>query len=97
MKNQVKPLLFIALHVIVIPPLAEYSRVLSLACDVVQLRKTWSCTMMMAPTLKLHPSLVMVLVVSVVNGTRVDADLLAVFVMLLFQIYWSMMYYLFGC
>jgi hypothetical protein len=36
-------------------------------------------------------SLVEVLVVSVVNGIRVDADLLAIFVMLLFQTYRSMM------
>jgi hypothetical protein len=35
------------LHVIIIPPLAEYSRVLTLTCDVVQLRNTWSCTVMM--------------------------------------------------
>jgi hypothetical protein len=91
LKGQVKPLLFIALHAIIIPPLAEYSRVLTLACDVVQLRKTWSCTMMMVPRLKLHPSLVKVMVVPVVNGASVDADLLAVFVILLFQTYGSMM------
>jgi hypothetical protein len=68
LKNQVKPLLFIALHVIIFPPLAEYSRVLTLACDVVQLRKTWSYITMMVPTPKLHPSSVEVLVVSVING-----------------------------
>jgi hypothetical protein len=90
-KNHVKPLLFIALHVIIIPPLAEYYRVLTLVCDVVQLRKTSSCTMMMVPMLKLHPSLAEVLVVSVVNGASVDADLLAVFVILLFETYGSMM------
>jgi hypothetical protein len=47
--------------------------------------------MMMVPTLKLHPSLVKVLVVSVVNGASIDADLLAMFVILLFQTYRSMM------
>jgi hypothetical protein len=46
---------------------------------------------MMVPMLKPHPSLVEVLVVSVVNGTRVDADLRSVFVMLLFQTHESMM------
>jgi hypothetical protein len=40
--------------------------------------------MMMVSMLKLHPSLVEVLVVSVVNGASVDADLLAIFVILLF-------------
>jgi hypothetical protein len=40
---------------------------------------------MMVPMLKLHPSLVEVLVVSVVNATNVDADFLAVFVILLFR------------
>jgi hypothetical protein len=84
LKTQIKPLLLIALHVIIIPPLAKYSRVLTLACDVVQLRKTWSYIMMMVSMLKLHPSLVEVLVVSVVNGASVDADLLAIFVILLF-------------
>jgi hypothetical protein len=38
--------------------------------------------MMMVPMLKLHPSSLVVLVVSVVNGTSVDADLLAIFVIL---------------
>jgi hypothetical protein len=47
--------------------------------------------MMMVPMLKLHPSLVEILVVSVVDGASVDADLLAVFVILLFQTYGSMM------
>jgi hypothetical protein len=47
--------------------------------------------MMMVPRLKLHPSLVKVMVVSVINGASVDADLLAVFVILLFQTYGSMM------
>jgi hypothetical protein len=70
LKNKVKHLLFIALHAIMFPPLAEYSRVLTLACDVVQPRKTWSCIMMMVPTPKLHPSSVEVLVVSVINGAR---------------------------
>jgi hypothetical protein len=37
-------------------------------------------------------SLVEVLVVSVVNGIRVDADFLAIFVMLLFQTYRFVMY-----
>jgi hypothetical protein len=91
LKNQVKPLLFIALHVIIFPPLAEYSRVLTLACNVVQLRKTWSCISMMVPMLKLHPSSVEFLGVSVVNGLSVDVDLPSVFVMLLFQTYGSMM------
>jgi hypothetical protein len=51
LKNQVKRLLFIALHAIILPPLVQYSRILTLACDVVQVRKTWSCTMMMVPML----------------------------------------------
>jgi hypothetical protein len=79
------------LHVIIFPPLAEYSQVLTLACDVVQLRKTWSYISMMVPMLKLHPSSVEVLVMSVVNGASVDADLPHVFVMLLFQTYESVM------
>jgi hypothetical protein len=83
--------LFIALHVIIFPPLAEYSQVLTLACDVVQLRKTWSYISMMVPMLKLHPSSVEVLVMSVVNGASVDADLPHVFVMLLFHTYESVM------
>jgi hypothetical protein len=82
LKNQVKPLLFIALHIIIFPPFAEYSRVLTVACDVVQLRKTWNSTMMMVPMHKLHPSLVKILVVSVIDGASVDADLLVVFVIL---------------
>jgi hypothetical protein len=45
------------------------------ASNVVQLRKTWSCISMMVPTLMLHPSSVEVLVVSVINGASVDADL----------------------
>jgi hypothetical protein len=45
---------------------------------------------MMVPTLKLHPSPVEVLAVSIVNGASVDADLPSVFVMLLFQTYGSM-------
>jgi hypothetical protein len=81
LKNQVKPLLFIAMHVIIPPPLVEYSRVLTLACDVVELRKTWSCILMMVPTLKLHPSSVEVLVVFVINGAGVDTDLPSVFVL----------------
>jgi hypothetical protein len=91
LKNQVKPLLFIALHIIIFPPLAEYSRVLTLACDLVQLRKTWSSTMRMVPVLKLHPSCAEILVVSVVDGASVDADLLPIFVILLFQTNGSMM------
>jgi hypothetical protein len=83
--------LFIAVHAIIFLPLAEYFRVLTLFYDVVQLRKTWSCMSMMVPTLKLHPSSVEVLVVSVVDGASVDADLLAVFDILLFQTYGSMM------
>jgi hypothetical protein len=39
---------------------------------------------MMVRMLKLHPSSVEVLVVSVVNGASVDADLPPTFVMLLF-------------
>jgi hypothetical protein len=62
-----------------------------LACDVVQLRKTWISTKMMVPMLKLHPSLVMILVVSVVDGASMDADLLAVIGIHLFQTYGSMM------
>jgi hypothetical protein len=85
LKNQFKSLLFIALHIIVPPPLAEYSRVLTLACDVVELRKTWSSTMMIVPMLKLHPSWAEILVVSVVDGTNADADLLTVFVILCFR------------
>jgi hypothetical protein len=46
---------------------------------------------MMVPPLKLHPSLVEVMVVSVVNGASVDADLPSIFVKLLFQTYGSMM------
>jgi hypothetical protein len=38
----------------------------------------------MVPMLKLHPSSVEVLVVSVVSGAAVEADLLVVFVILLF-------------
>jgi hypothetical protein len=37
--------------------------------------------------LKLHPSWVKILVVFVVDGASVDADLLDVFVILLFQTY----------
>jgi hypothetical protein len=91
LKNQVKPLLFIALHVITFPPLAKYSPVLTLPYDVAQLRKTWRCISMMVPTLKLYPSSVEVLVVSIVNGASVDTDLPSVFVMLSFQTYESMM------
>jgi hypothetical protein len=79
LKNQVKPLLFIALHVIILPPLAEYYRVLTLAYDVVQPRNTWSCISMTVLVFKLHLSLVEVLVVSVVNGGSLDADLPSVF------------------
>jgi hypothetical protein len=46
----------------------------------------------MVPMLKLHPSLVEILVVPVVNGTGVDVVLLPVFVILLFQTYGSMTY-----
>jgi hypothetical protein len=46
---------------------------------------------MIVPMLKLHPSLVMILVVSVVDGASMDADLLAVIGILLFQTYGSMM------
>jgi hypothetical protein len=45
----------------------------------------------MVPMLKLHPSLVEILVVPIVNGAGVDAVLLPVFVALLFQTYGSMM------
>jgi hypothetical protein len=83
--------LFIALHVIIFSPLAECSRVVILAYDVVQLRKTWSCMSMMVPTLKLHPFSVEVLVVSIVNGASVDADLIVVFDIVLFQTCGSMM------
>jgi hypothetical protein len=38
--------------------------------------------MMMVPMHKLHPSLVKILVVSVIDGASVDADLLVVFVIL---------------
>jgi hypothetical protein len=41
--------------------------------------------------LKLHPSWDKILVVSVVHGASADAVLLAVFVILLFQSYRSMM------
>jgi hypothetical protein len=88
-KNRVKLLFFKALHVI-ISSLVEYSRVLTLACNVAQLRKTWSCITMMIPMLKLHPSSVEVLVVFVITGASVDADLLIVFVILFFQTYESM-------
>jgi hypothetical protein len=40
---------------------------------------------------KLHPSLIEILMVSIVNGASVDANLLIVFVILLFQTYGSMM------
>jgi hypothetical protein len=46
---------------------------------------------MMVPTLKLHPFSVEVLVVSIVNGTSVDADLIVVFDIVLFQTCGSMM------
>jgi hypothetical protein len=91
LKNQVKPLMFIALHVIIFLPLVEYYRVLTLACDVVQLRKTWRCITMIVPMLKLHPSSVEVLVVSVINGTSVDADLHQFLLYFLFQTFGSMM------
>jgi hypothetical protein len=45
----------------------------------------------MVPMLKLHPSSVEVLVVSVINGASMDPDLLAIFDILLFQTYGSMM------
>jgi hypothetical protein len=91
LKNQVKTLLFVALHFIIFLTLAEYYRVLTLPCNVVQLRKTWSSTMRMVPMLKLHPSVAEILVVSVVDGASADVDLLAIFVILLFQTYGSMM------
>jgi hypothetical protein len=47
--------------------------------------------MRMIPMLKLHPSWAEILVVSVIDGASADADLLAVFVILLFQTYGSMM------
>jgi hypothetical protein len=47
--------------------------------------------MTMVPMLKLHPSLVEILVVSVVDDASMDADLLAVSVKILFQTYGSMM------
>jgi hypothetical protein len=46
---------------------------------------------MMVPTLKLHPFSVEVLVVSIVNGASVDADLIVVFDIVLFQTCGSMM------
>jgi hypothetical protein len=46
---------------------------------------------MMVPMLKLHPFSVDVLVVSIVNGANVDADLLVVFDIVLFQTCGSMM------
>jgi hypothetical protein len=45
----------------------------------------------MVPMLKLHPSVAEILVVSVVDGASADVDLLAIFVILLFQTYGSMM------
>jgi hypothetical protein len=41
--------------------------------------------MMMVPVLKLHPSSVKVLVVSIVNGASMDADFLTVVIILLFS------------
>jgi hypothetical protein len=41
--------------------------------------------MMMVPMLKLHPSSVEVLVLSVINGTSVDAILLSIFIILFFK------------
>jgi hypothetical protein len=67
------------------PSLAKYSQVLTLACDVVQMRKTWNCITMMVPTLKLHPSLVTILVLSIINGTSVDADLPSVLLYFCFR------------
>jgi hypothetical protein len=46
---------------------------------------------MMIPMLKLHPSSIEDLVVFVITGASVDADLLIVFVILFFQTYESMM------
>jgi hypothetical protein len=66
------------------PPLAEFSQVLTLAYDVVQLRKIWSCIRMMVPMLKLHPSSVEFPVVFVVNGASSEADFISVFVISLF-------------
>jgi hypothetical protein len=45
----------------------------------------------MDPMLKLHPSLVEIMVVSVIDGASVVADVRAIFVILLFQTYGSMM------
>jgi hypothetical protein len=45
----------------------------------------------MDPMLKLHPSLVEIMVVSVIDGASVVADVHAIFVILLFQTYGSMM------
>jgi hypothetical protein len=53
--------------------------------------------MMIVSMLKLHPSLVEILVVSVVDGASMDADSLSVFVILLFQTYGSMISDLFRC
>jgi hypothetical protein len=47
--------------------------------------------MRMVPMLKLHPSWAEIRVVSIVDGASADADLLAAFVILLFQTYGSMM------
>jgi hypothetical protein len=51
----------------------------------------------MVSMLKLHPSSVEVLVVSIINSASVDADLPPIFVMLLFQTYGSVMDDLFRC
>jgi hypothetical protein len=47
--------------------------------------------MRMVPMLKLHPSWAEILVVSIVDGASTDADLLAVFVILLLQTNRSLM------
>jgi hypothetical protein len=46
---------------------------------------------MIVPMLKLHPSWAESLGVSIIDGASADANLLAVFVILLFQTYGSMM------
>jgi hypothetical protein len=51
---------------------------------------------MMVPALKLHPSSVEVLVVSIVNGTSVDADLPSVCYTFVSNLR-STIYDLFGC
>jgi hypothetical protein len=61
----------------------------TLAYDVVQLRKIWSCIRMMVPMLKLHLSSVKFPMVSIVNGTGTEADFISVFVISFAQTYRS--------